>query len=204
MIHHPAQPLPGTRWRSSSMQNCWPSCTLQVTRMPWWMSPRSRPRGGMRCWGPTRPWRRLWPSSVISPPPPSASQYLHLLTPPGWEAVGAGTFIGIKLITYSTWRLQIKKHCYLRSFSPPPPHSILSPCLSPGLLHPVPLPPGGCLRASARLPEGPHHHQTAQDPWGPSITVLTALRLLAALTGPLLASPGKYSLQMFWENSLIL
>lgn len=59
-----------------------------------------------------------------------------------------------------------------------------------GLPQPAPLPPGGCLQASARLPEGPRHHQTAQDPWGPLITVLTALRLPAALTGPLLASPA--------------
>lgn len=180
------------------MRSCWPSCTLQVTRMPWWTSPRSRPRGEMRCWGPTRPWRRLWPSSVISPPPPSASLYLHLLTPPGWEVAAAGIVIGIELIALHGDRINLNKNlCYLRCFCPPPP----------GLLHPVPLPPGGCLRASARLPEGPHHHQTAQDPWGLSITVLTALRLLAALTGPLLASPGKYSLQMFlgkFFNSLIL
>ncbi len=66
--------------------------------------------------------------------------------------------------------------------------------VSPGLLHPAPLLPGGCHQASARLPEGPRHHQTAQAPWDPSITVLTALRLPAALTGLLLASPGKCSL----------
>lgn len=59
-----------------------------------------------------------------------------------------------------------------------------------GLLHPARLPLGGCLQASARLLEGPRHHQTAQDLWGPSITVLTALRLPVALTGLLLASPA--------------
>ena len=68
--------------------------------------------------------------------------------------------------------------------------------LSPGLLQLAPRPQGGCLQASARPPEGPRHRQTAQDPWGPLITVLTALRLPAALTGLLLASPGKHSLHI--------
>ena len=62
-----------------------------------------------------------------------------------------------------------------------------------GLLHPVPQPLGGCLQASAQVPEGLRHHQTAQDPWGPSTTLLTALRLPAGPTGPLLASPGESS-----------
>lgn len=64
----------------------------------------------------------------------------------------------------------------------------------PDLHHPALLPPGGCLQVSAQLPEGPHHRQTVQDPWGPSITVLTALRLPAVQTGLLLASPGEYIL----------
>lgn len=61
----------------------------------------------------------------------------------------------------------------------------------PGLLHPAPLLQGGCLQANVQLPEGPRRHQTVQDPWGPSITVLIALRLPAAQTGPLLASQGE-------------
>lgn len=69
------------------------------------------------------------------------------------------------------------------------PHIL--PC--PGLLLPAPLLQGGCLQANVQLPEGPRHHQTAQDPWGPSITVLIALRLPAAQIGPLLASQGEYS-----------
>uniref|UniRef100_A0AAQ5Z5E0 Interferon-induced GTP-binding protein Mx n=1 Tax=Amphiprion ocellaris TaxID=80972 RepID=A0AAQ5Z5E0_AMPOC len=76
------------------------------------------------------------------------------------------------------------------------PNIFPHPSSSPGLLRPAPLLPGGCLQASARLPEGPRRLQTAQDPWGPSITVLTALRLPVAPTGPLLASPGECSLHL--------
>lgn len=102
LSHHPAPPFSATRWKTSSMQSCWPSCTLQVTRMPWWTSPRSRPRGGMRCCGPTRPWQRPWPSLVISPPPPSLSPCLRLLTTLGWEdLVVAGKVTRIKLILYT-------------------------------------------------------------------------------------------------------
>uniref|UniRef100_A0AAQ5ZIV6 Interferon-induced GTP-binding protein Mx n=1 Tax=Amphiprion ocellaris TaxID=80972 RepID=A0AAQ5ZIV6_AMPOC len=74
--------------------------------------------------------------------------------------------------------------------------TITDPVVVGGLLRPAPLLPGGCLQASARLPEGPRRLQTAQDPWGPSITVLTALRLPVAPTGPLLASPGECSLHL--------
>ncbi|MEQ2169496.1 hypothetical protein GOODEAATRI_025746 [Goodea atripinnis] len=61
-----------------------------------------------------------------------------------------------------------------------------------GLLHPALQPLEGCLQVSDRLPEGPHRHQTAQDLWDPSITVLIALRHPAAPTELLLASPGAH------------
>lgn len=66
------------------------------------------------------------------------------------------------------------------------------PVTASGLHHPAPRPRGGCPQASAPVPEGPHHHQTVQDRWGPSTTVLTALRLPVARTGPHQASPGEH------------
>lgn len=92
-----------------------------------------------------------------------------------------------KLVIYMQTITILNQHSFFPNI-----HSMLSP----GLLHRAPLHPGGCLQASARLPEGLHHHQTDQDPWGPSITVLIAHRLPAALTGPHLASPGKCSLHI--------
>lgn len=71
-----------------------------------------------------------------------------------------------------------------------------------GLLLPAPLLQGGCLQANVQLPEGPRHHQTAQDPWGPSITVLIALRLPAAQIGPLLASQVGGPLHLLQDKSL--
>uniref|UniRef100_A0A7N9ATV8 Interferon-induced GTP-binding protein Mx n=1 Tax=Mastacembelus armatus TaxID=205130 RepID=A0A7N9ATV8_9TELE len=91
-----------------------------------------------------------------------------------------------------------------RRYSEMKMYNTLHPFPSAGLLHPAPLPPGGCLQASAQLLEGPHHHQTAQGPSGPSITVRTALRLPAARTGPLPASPGECSLHTLYTKTVVL